>query len=209
MAGVRASRPREGTAGPAGLRRRMQLVRSCAALACAALLAAAPPGRAPLVTIQTTAGTIVVALDPEHAPITTKNFLHLVDTHAYDGASFYRTVVAVPPRPRFIEVIQGGLGDKAAALTPIPIEPTTKTGLHNTQGTIAMARTADPNSATSEFFIDVGDDTVLDAQKFRDGAGYAAFGHVVKGYGVVLKIHRAHANGEALAPPVRILRMTR
>ena len=123
----------------------------------------APPSRAPRswpprraaraggpvnVAIQTSAGTIVVALDPARAPVTAKNFLHLVDTHAYDGASFYRTVVAAPPRPRFIEVIQGGLQDKAAGLTPIPIEPTTKTGLHNTQGTIAMARTADPNSAT-------------------------------------------------------------
>lgn len=188
----------------------MQFVRLGAALACAALLAAAPRGPAPVnVTIQTSAGTIVVALDVARAPVTAKNFLHLVDTHAYDGASFYRTVVAAPPRPRFIEVIQGGLQDKAASLTPIPIEPTTKTGLHNTQGTIAMARTADPNSATSEFFIDVGDDTVLDAQKFRDRAGYAAFGHVVRGYDVVLKIHRAHAEGEALTPPVRIVRVSR
>jgi peptidyl-prolyl cis-trans isomerase A (cyclophilin A) len=188
----------------------MQLVRLGAALACAALLAAAPRGPAPVnVTIQTSTGTIVVALDVARAPVTVKNFLHLVDTHAYDGASFYRTVVAAPPRPRFIEVIQGGLGDKAAGLTPIPIEPTTKTGLHNTQGAIAMARTADPNSASSEFFIDVGDDTVLDAQKFSDGAGYAAFGHVVRGYDVVLKIHRAHADGEAITPPVRIVRMTR
>ena len=188
----------------------MQLVRIGAALACAALLAAAPRAAAPVkVAIQTSAGTIVVALDPAHAPVTTKNFLHYVDTHAYDGASFYRTVVAAPPHPRFIEVIQGGLQDKAAGLSPIPIEPTTKTGLHNTQGTIAMARTADPNSATSEFFIDVGDDTVLDAQKFRDRAGYAAFGHVVRGYDVVLTIHRAHADGEAITPPVRILHVSR
>ncbi len=187
----------------------MQLVRLGAALACAALLAAAPRAAPVNVAIQTSAGTIVVALDVARAPVTAKNFLHLVDTHAYDGATFYRTVVAAPPRPRFIEVIQGGLGDKAAALTPIPIEPTTKTGLHNTQGTIAMARTAEPNSASSEFFIDVGDDTVLDAQKFRDRAGYAAFGHVVRGYDVVLKIHRAHAEGEALTPPVRIVRVSR
>ncbi len=161
------------------------------------------------VAIQTSAGTIVVALDLERAPVTTKNFLHLVDTHAYDGTSFYRTVIAAPPRPRLIEVIQGGLQDKAATLTPIPIEPTTKSGLHNTQGTIAMARTADPNSASSEFFIDIGDDTVLDADKFSDGKGYAAFGHVVKGYDVVLKIQHSHANGEMLTPPIRIVRMSR
>ncbi len=160
-------------------------------------------------TIQTSAGTIVVALDPKHAPLTTKNFLHLVDTHAYDGASFYRTVLVAPPHPRRIEVIQGGLGERAATLTPIAIEPTTKTGLHNTQGTIAMARTTDPNSASSEFFIDIGDDTVLDADKFSDHAGYAAFGHVVKGYDVVLKIQHAPAAGEALTPPIRIIRMTR
>ena len=192
------------------LRRGMHLARLGALIACAGLLAAAPRGPAPVtVTIQTSAGTIVVALDPKHAPVTTKNFLHYVDTHAYDGTSFYRTVVAAPPHPRSIEVIQGGLQDKAANLTPIPIEPTTKTGLHNTQGTIAMARTADPNSASSEFFIDIGDDTVLDADKFSDHAGYAAFGHVVKGYDVVLKIQRSNANGQALTPPVRILRMTR
>jgi len=171
---------------------------------------AAGPSANTDVAIKTSAGTIVVRLDAKRAPLTVKNFLHYVDTHAYDNATFYRTVRrASEPRSQ-IEVIQGGLNPQTAnpMITAIALEPTSKTGLHNTDGVIAMARTADPNSATTEFFIDVGDDRFLDAGG-PTGPGYAAFGKVLRGMDVVHKIHTAPASGQSLTPPITIVSMTR
>lgn len=187
-------------------------LRLLAPAAAALLLAAAPPPPAAHtvdVAIQTSDGTIVVRLDPAHAPITTANFLHYVDAKSYDGSSFYRTVSRANEPNAAIQVIQGGLNAPAnGMLRPIPLEPTSKTGLHNTDGAISMARTSDPNSATTEFFICVGDDRFLDAGG-PTGSGYAAFGRVVRGMDVVRRIQGSHANGEQLAPAVRILHMTR
>ncbi len=170
---------------------------------------AGPPGTTD-VAIRTTAGTIVVRLDAAHAPGTVKNFLHYVDAHTYDGTTFYRTVRRATEPESKIEVIQGGLNPQTAnpMISPIPLEPTSKTGLHNVDGTIAMARTADPNSATTEFFVDIGDDRFLDAGGPL-GPGYAAFGHVVRGMDVVHKIHESAAAGESLTPPVKIISMRR
>ncbi|HYW53533.1 MAG TPA: peptidylprolyl isomerase [Candidatus Elarobacter sp.] len=175
--------------------------------------AAASPQAAPATTdvaIKTTAGTIVVRLDAARAPGTVKNFLHYVDTHAYDNATFYRTVRRASEPQARIEVIQGGLNPQAEnPMTPkIPLEPTSKTGLHNVDGTIAMARTADPNSATTEFFIDIGDDRFLDAGGPL-GPGYAAFGKVIRGMDVVHKIHTAPARDERLTTPIRIISISR
>jgi len=170
---------------------------------------AASRARAPVdVTIQTSAGAIIVRLDPARAPVTTANFLHYVDTGAYNGATFYRTVSKANEPGSKIEVIQGGLNPQAPNPHPIPLEPTSKTGLHNTDGAISMARTSDPNSGSTEFFLCIGDNRFLDAGG-PTGPGYAAFGKVVRGADVVRKIQRMHANGEMLAPPVRIVKMTR
>jgi peptidyl-prolyl cis-trans isomerase A (cyclophilin A) len=159
------------------------------------------------VLLHTALGDIVVQLEPVKAPVTTRNFLTYVDSHAYDGGQFYRIIDAGPMNPG---VIQGGMGPQAAPKhPPIPVESTTKTGLHNVTGAISMARTLNPVSATSEFFICIGDDTYLDGNKSADGIGYTVFGHVVRGYDVVLKIHHAPAQGEALTPPVKILRARR
>jgi peptidyl-prolyl cis-trans isomerase A (cyclophilin A) len=183
-------------------------------LAAATATAAAPPhSPAPTATdvaIRTSAGTIVVRLDAAHAPGTVRNFLHYVDARTYDGTSFYRTVRRATEPQSKIEVIQGGLNPQAAnpMIAPIPLEPTNKTGLHNTDGVVAMARTADPNSATTEFFICIGDNRFLDAGG-PTGPGYAAFGRVVRGADVVRKIQTAHATGETLAPPIRIISITR
>jgi peptidyl-prolyl cis-trans isomerase A (cyclophilin A) len=162
------------------------------------------------VAIKTSAGTIVVRLDAAHAPLTVKNFLHYVDTHAYDNATFYRTVRRATEPQSQIEVIQGGLNPQTSnpMIVPIQLEPTSKTGLHNTDGVIAMARTADPNSATTEFFIDIGDDRFLDAGG-PTGPGYAAFGKVIRGVDVVHKIHSAPASGQSLTPPIKIISITR
>ncbi len=178
-----------------------------------ALLGAAPRSGKPVdVAIETGAGTIVIRLDTARAPMTTQNFLRYVDAHRYDGTSFYRTVRPVfgQPIPR-IQVIQGGLEQTPERQTfaPIPVESTQKTGLHNTEGTVAMARTTDPNSATAEFFVNTADDRWLDGDKFPDHQGYAVFAHVIRGRDVVTKIQMSPANGDHLTPPIPIKRIRR
>lgn len=195
----------------------MRLLRLAAAL-CASLtfLAASPPAKPVDVAVQTSLGSFVVRLDPAHAPVTVANFLRYVDAKTYDGATFYRTVVGYPGEaaPR-IQIIQGGLEGKTDVdkLPKIPVEKTATTGLHNVAGTIAMARSNEPVSASSEFFINVGDDRVLDSDKFPDHEGYAVFGKVVRGMDVVAKIQHAPAQrnpmGAALQPAVKILRISR
>jgi peptidyl-prolyl cis-trans isomerase A (cyclophilin A) len=189
-----------------------RLSRVAAALALGVLaLGASARGAAPVdVAIATSAGTIVVRLDVARAPLTTRNFLHYVAQGSYDGTTFYRTVRRATEPQSKIEVIQGGLNPQTAnpMIRPIPLEPTTKTGLHNTDGAISMARTSDPNSASTEFFICIGDNRFLDAGG-PNGPGYAAFGRVVRGADVVRRIQRAPAQGETLAPPIRIVRIKR
>jgi peptidyl-prolyl cis-trans isomerase A (cyclophilin A) len=188
-----------------------------AVAASAALCGAAsrPPAHVD-VAIETSLGTFVVRLDGAHAPVTTANFLRYVDSGTYDGATFYRSVRATPgaPPPR-IQIIQGGLEQKmdVSRLPAIPVEPTATTHLHNAPGTIAMARTNDPNSARTEFFVNLADDTWLDSQNFPDHEGYAVFGRVIRGYDIAKKIQsapaQANASGEALTPPVKILHIRR
>lgn len=130
----------------------------------------------PRVRIITTLGTILVEVDEAAAPTTTANFLNRVDAQFYDGTIFHRVI------PGF--VIQGGgflpdLSEKAAG-DAIPFE---STGLSNLRGTIAMARTEDPDSARSQFFINLVDNPGLDPQ--GDFPGYAVFGRVVDGMDVV------------------------
>jgi peptidyl-prolyl cis-trans isomerase A (cyclophilin A) len=152
------------------------------------------------IAIVTNQGTINVALDPVHAPVTTKNFLHYVDVKFYDGGTFFRAI------PGF--VIQGG--NKSRELPndrPIVLEAPIKTGVRNTDGAISMARTSDPNSATSEFFICDGDQARLDGG--MDQPGYAAFGHVTSGMDIVRKIAREPAENQMLAAPVKILKIYR
>ncbi|MGA2393466.1 MAG: peptidylprolyl isomerase [Candidatus Lustribacter sp.] len=160
-----------------------------------------PPARAasgpPQIAIVTSLGTIDVVLDPAHAPITVRNFLRLVDRKFFDGGTFFRSV------PGF--VIQGGNKARESERdTPIALEPPAKTGLRNLDGAIAMARTSDPNSATSEFFIDDGDQPMLDQPP-----GYAAFGHVTKNMDLVRKIARLPAQDQMLLQPVKIIRIRR
>jgi len=178
------------------------------ALVCAALVVPAVANAAtqPVdVAIVTSLGEIVVAVDTVHAPQTAANFLKHVDAGVYNhGASFYRT--ADSPG---LSIIQGGIEPRDDTMPPIPVEKTTVTGLHNVAGTIAMARTSDPASATSEFYINMGDDRRLDADQFSDGFGYAVFGTIVKGADVVEKIQHAAASGQSLTPPVKILRIKR
>ena len=177
-------------------------------LATAPAVRAAPPGMVD-VAIRTSDGTIVVRLDQKHAPVTAGNFLSYVDSKKYDrGAQFYRVVAkANEPQVPF-EVVQGGFKMPSPDFKPITLEPTSTTKLHNDDGEISMARTNDPNSATTEFFICIGNARYLDVGGPL-GPGYAAFGKVVKGMDVVHRIHHSAASGEALNSPVTILSMKR
>ena len=174
---------------------------------------AAPAPQAELVpvAIQTSLGRIVVALDKTHAPVTTANFLHYVDTHRFDGESFYRAMKIGDGG-----LIQGGIRSDARKLyAPIAHEPTTATGLHNTTGAISMAN-AGAGTARADFFILASDMPSLDATASEPG--FAAFGHVTEGMDVVQKIFNAPVSptlgegvmkGQMLDPPVKIIKAAR
>lgn len=164
----------------------------------------------PRVTIRTALGDIEVELEARRAPVTSANFLRYVDAGLYSGGFFHRTVKQDnQPDDRFkIEVIQAGMDSARAALAfpPIPLERTTVTGLAHRDGTISMAR-GGPDTAQHEFFICIGDQPALDfgGRRNPDGQGFGAFGRVVRGMEVVLRIHQSPADGQTLAPPIRIL----
>jgi cyclophilin family peptidyl-prolyl cis-trans isomerase len=147
---------------------------------------AAPPAtqaeKGPIVTLDTSLGKIKIQLKPDKAPITVDNFVKYVRAGHFDGTIFHRVI------PRFM--IQGGgfepdMKQRTETLRP-PIKNEAKNGLRNSRGTIAMARTNDPNSATAQFFINVVDNASLDFG--MRGAGYAVFGEVIEGMDVVDKI---------------------
>jgi cyclophilin family peptidyl-prolyl cis-trans isomerase len=134
----------------------------------------------PQVEIKTDLGTIVVELYPDKAPATVANFLQYVKKGQYDGTIFHRVMQGF--------MIQGGgfTSDFQEKPTGKPVKNEAANGLKNTVGTIAMARTADPHSATAQFFINVADNAMLDFRfPTQDGYGYAVFGKVVKGMEVV------------------------
>ena len=144
-------------------------------------LSAWAQGNAPRVKLTTSAGDIVVELAPEKAPKTVANFLQYVNDKHYDGTVFHRVIDGF--------MIQGGgfTADMRQKPTRAPVPLEASNGLKNAKYTIAMARTGDPNSATSQFFINVKDNAMLDAPN-PDGHGYTVFGKVVAGADVVDKI---------------------
>jgi len=166
------------------------------------------------VTLKTTKGAITAVINVGQAPITARNFLRYVDTRRYDEAKFYRAS-HVPTQPQY-GLIEGGFrGDPAKMFRPIAHESTIKTGLTHKDGTLSMARRA-PGSATSDFFICVGDQPGYDAVPDGpgDNQGFAAFGQVVDGMDAVHAIFDAPTSrnagtgvmrGEILSPPVPIL----
>jgi len=134
------------------------------------------------VKLATSMGDIVIQLDAEKAPKSVANFVQYVKDGHYDGLIFHRVI------PTFM--IQGGGFDAEMKQKPtrasIPLE--SRNGLSNMRGTLAMARTMVPDSATSQFFINVVDNERLDAANSPDGNGYAVFGKVISGMDVVDKI---------------------
>jgi peptidyl-prolyl cis-trans isomerase A (cyclophilin A) len=162
-----------------------------ASVALAAMFSVAPAlaqdAAAPKVKIATSMGDIVVQLDPAKAPKTVENFLSYVKDKHYDGTVFHRVMDGF--------MIQGGgfTADMVQKATKTPIALEANNGLKNDTYTIAMARTSNPNSATSQFFINVKNNDMLNAPS-PDGHGYAVFGKVVNGTDVVDKI-KAVATG--------------
>jgi peptidyl-prolyl cis-trans isomerase A (cyclophilin A) len=142
----------------------------------------------PVVILDTTAGEIAIELDREKAPITVDNFLKYVDDKFFDNLIFHRVI------PNFM--VQGGGFDAQIQQkregVRAPIRNESGNGLINTRGTIAMARTSDPNSATCQFFINHADNAFLD-----QGAGYAVFGKVTAGMDVVDKIAQGRTTTRA------------
>lgn len=168
---------------------RRNILKSLSAIALTASVFAAP-GLAQAqskVQLKTSMGDIVIELNDTKAPKSAANFLQYVRDKHYDGTVFHRVIDGF--------MIQGGGMDanmsEKATRAPIPLEASN--GLKNDRGTIAMARTGNPNSATSQFFINVVNNDMLNAPK-PDGHGYAVFGKVIKGMDVVDKI-RAVATG--------------
>ena len=168
-----------------------------------ATVAAAPLATAQTVTLDTSVGDIVVQLDAAKAPATVDNFVQYVNAGHYNGTVFHRVIDGF--------MIQGGGmtadGKPKPTRAPIPLEA--RNGLSNQRGTIAMARTSVPDSATSQFFINVVDNSgKLDAPR-PDGHGYAVFGKVVSGMDVVDKIRVVPTNGrDAPLQPIVIEKAT-
>ncbi|MDJ0777374.1 MAG: peptidylprolyl isomerase [Gammaproteobacteria bacterium] len=135
----------------------------------------------PTVLFETSMGNILVELDMQNAPVSSENFLAYVDDGYYVGTTFHRVI------PNFM--IQGGgitedMSDKPSSRAPIENEA--QNGLRNDRGTLAMARTSDPHSATSQFFINHADNDFLNfTSESMQGWGYAVFGKVVQGMDVV------------------------
>ncbi len=160
------------------------------ALALAASVLGAAPALAQKVELDTTAGKIVLQLDASAAPKTVENFIAYVKSGHYDGTQFHRVI------PGFM--VQGGGYTAGYVQKPTrpPVkneaEQASKAGLVNAPGTIAMARTSDPHSASSQFFINVGDNKFLNYRESTvQGYGYTVFGKVVSGMDVVGKIAKA------------------
>ncbi len=144
--------------------------------------AAADPSERPEVELDTSEGKILIELNPEKAPATVANFLQYVESGFYENTVFHRVIDGF--------MIQGGGLDQKLQekKTGPPIVNEASNGLTNKKYTIAMARTEDPDSATSQFFINTADNPFLEPNAAQGKAGYAVFGRVVKGLDVVDKI---------------------
>jgi peptidyl-prolyl cis-trans isomerase A (cyclophilin A) len=171
----------------------------------------------PKVFISTELGDIIVELYADKAPVTTANFLHYVNSEKFNGvACFYRVVRLdnQPNNPVKIEVIQGGFATDSLIekkqLQPIKHESTKETGILHKDGTISMAR-LEPGTASSEFFICIGNQPELDfgGKRNPDGQGFAAFGRVIEGMDVVKKIQQLEDHEQYLKKPVFIIEILR
>lgn len=172
-------------------RRAAALAVTSIALSIALPLTAHAQASAPKVRLTTSMGDVVLELYPDKAPRTVENFLQYVKDKHYDGTVFHRVISNF--------MIQGGgfTADMQQKTTRAPIPLEASNGLKNDRGTVAMARTRDPNSATAQFFINVVDNASLNAPS-PDGHGYAVFGKVVQGMDTVDKIRSAAVGNQGM-----------
>ena len=172
---------------------------------------AAATGSVVRTRVETDVGAFEIEVNTEVAPLTVANYLAYVDAKLLDGGSVYRIVTLANQAPdtrHKIEVVQWGMNPpdgKAPPLPPIAHETTRDTGLRHRDGTVSMARST-PGSATSEFFICIGDQPELDFGGGRnpDGQGFAAFGRVVAGQDVVRALFSRGQSSQYLAPPIGV-----
>ena len=150
------------------------------------------PKGGPVVLMSTSMGEVKIELYEKEAPETVKNFLAYVNDKFYDGTIFHRVI------PGFM--IQGGGFTAAMEQKPTksPIKNEAGNGLKNDTGTIAMARTSDPDSATAQFFINVKSNDFLNRDKAQDGMGYTVFGKVIEGMDVVRKIEQVQTSRKGM-----------
>ena len=163
-----------------------------------ATMKGASPVKNPTVIMKTTLGSVTIELYADKAPESVKNFLQYVNDKFYDGTIFHRVINNF--------MIQGGGMDTAESKKPTraPIKNEAANGLKNTLGTVAMARTNEPNSATAQFFINVKDNGFLDKAQSQDGWGYCVFGKVTAGMDVVDKI-KAVPTGAQDVPKTQVV----
>jgi len=163
----------------------------------------------PKAVFNTPLGEIVCEIDTIRAPVTAINFLNHLKNGTFKNALFYRVVRPdnQPYSKAKIEVVQGGLYDDKLIdkIKPIPHETTQQTGLKHTNGALSMARN-EPGTASTEFFICIGDQPSLDfgGNRNPDGQGFAVFGRVISGMEVVRKIQQLNDTSQYLVEPVKI-----
>ena len=169
-----------------------------ASLLATATLKGETPVKNPAVVMKTSLGSVTIELYPDKAPESVKNFLQYVNDKFYDGTTFHRVISTF--------MVQGGgfTPDGKQKPTRAPIRNEAANGLKNTVGTVAMARTNDPNSATSQFFINVTTNRFLDKDAAQDGVGYCVFGKVTAGMDVVDKI-KAVPTGAQDVPKTQVV----
>ena len=165
------------------------------------LVTSASAQSAPKVKFETTLGEFTIEVYPDKAPKTVENFLQYVNDKQYNGTVFHRVMDGF--------MVQGGgmTSDMKEKPTRAPIPLEARNGLRNDRGTIAMARTSNPNSATAQFFINVVDNQGLNAPQ-PDGFGYAVFGKVVSGMDVVDKIRQAPTGNKGMHQNVPLTTIT-
>ncbi len=174
------------------------------------LLSCSSPKKAEVkIEMKTEFGSIIAELYPDKAPVTCENFIKYIRENKFEGLHFYRVVRMdnQPDNKVKIEVIQGGLGNDTdeSSFPPIAHETTQTTGVLHKDGALSMAR-LEPGTASSEFFICIGDQPELDFGGARnpDGQGFAAFGKVIQGMDVVRKIQHLKDNSQSLINKVEI-----
>jgi len=176
----------------------------------------------PDVIFETDLGNITIEVNPAAAPLSAADFLSYVDQGLYDGQGFYRTVTPEnDPLSMGMSLVQGGRLNVEPIRPPVPHEPTSQTGLSNIPGSVALARNEVGSGSAAFFFVNLGDNSFLDAGedgRNPDGAGYAVFGRVTKGMDTLRAIQAREvapdplgifSDGQKLAEPVYILRAYR